>query len=185
MNKHIIIAGVSRSGKTTLALKLSKLGYSHYKMDSVIRGMCFSLNINQHNWLNISPMLANILNTIIIENTSDTVFSEEQYVLDVTHLFPKDVSLIDLSNTQIVFLGYDTISAIEKFEQVRKYDKNYYWSSKLSDQQLLEMIEVNIKFSKYLKEECNKYNIPYFDTSFNREKKIEQVKMYLLDNKKS
>ena len=32
--KHIIIAGASRSGKTTLALKLAKHGFIHYKMDS-------------------------------------------------------------------------------------------------------------------------------------------------------
>lgn len=185
MNKHIIIAGVSRSGKTTLALELSKLGYTHYKMDSVIRGVCFSLNLNRHDWKNLSKILSTILNTIIIENTSDTVFLEEKYVLDVTHLFPRDISLIDLSNTEIVFLGYDTISVQEKCEQIRMYDKENYWSSKLSDEELLKITKLNIEFSKYIKEECNKYNIPYFDTSFNREEQIEHVKRYLLDNNKN
>ena len=37
--KHIIIAGASRSGKTTLALKLAKHGFVHYKMDSIKRGI--------------------------------------------------------------------------------------------------------------------------------------------------
>ena len=37
--KHIIIAGASRSGKTTLALKLAKHGFIHYKMDSIKRGI--------------------------------------------------------------------------------------------------------------------------------------------------
>ena len=37
--KHIIIAGASRSGKTTLALKFKKEGFVHYKMDTIKRGL--------------------------------------------------------------------------------------------------------------------------------------------------
>ena len=37
--KHVIIAGASRSGKTTLSLKLRERGFTHYKMDTIKRGL--------------------------------------------------------------------------------------------------------------------------------------------------
>ena len=40
MKKHVIIAGVPRSGKSTISQKISAhLGYQHISMDSVIAGI--------------------------------------------------------------------------------------------------------------------------------------------------
>lgn len=182
MTRHILIAGACRSGKTTLSLKLAKEGYMHYKMDSIKRGICKSFNIDGHDWLNLSHKMANIINTIILENYSDTVFLEEQYVLDVSHLLPKDTFIIDRNKTLILFLGYSKNSLEEQVKLIREHDQDYYWSSKLSDQQLVEMIKKNIEFSKYLESECLKYDIPYFDTSLDRENKINEIKQYILNN---
>lgn len=40
MKKHMIIAGVPRSGKSTLSQRISKdFGYQHISMDSIIAGI--------------------------------------------------------------------------------------------------------------------------------------------------
>lgn len=39
MRKHLVLMGASSARKTTLALKLSNLGYLHYKMDSIKSGI--------------------------------------------------------------------------------------------------------------------------------------------------
>lgn len=40
LKKHIIIAGVPRSGKSTISQKISNnLGYQHISMDSIIAGI--------------------------------------------------------------------------------------------------------------------------------------------------
>lgn len=182
MEKHIIIAGTCRSGKTTLSLELSKEGYTHYKMDSIKRGICSAFNINGNDWLNLSPKISFILNTIITENSTDTVYLKEKYVLDVSYLFPKDAISINRNNTLIIFLGYSKNTVEKQAELIRINDKDYYWSSKLSDNELIEMTKRNIEFSKYLESECIKYNIPYFDTSFDRDKQIKKIKKYILVN---
>lgn len=182
MKQHIIIAGTSRAGKTTLSLELSKVGYTHYKMDSIKRGICEAFNIDKHDWINISPKIAIILDRMIKDNSTDIVYLKEKYVLDVSHLLPKDVSYIDKKNTLIVFLGYYKNILEDQVKLIRNNDLDYYWSSKLSDKELIEMTKKNIEYSKYLEEECRKYHLPYFDTSINRDKKLKKIKKYILEN---
>lgn len=182
--KHIIIAGTCRSGKTTLSLELAKLGYIHYKMDSIKRGICEIFNVNQHDWEKLSPKIAKLMSIIIKENFTDTVSDRELYVLDTCHLFPKDIDLLDLNTTIIAFLGYSNITVEERLEEMRKYDNDNYWSKNIPDEQLLKMISYNIKFSKYLEDQCKQLNIPYFDTSFNRDEVLNTAKEFILTNNK-
>ena len=62
---HVIIAGTARSGKTTLSLLLNEYGYTHYKMDSIKRGICESFGLKYDNWEDVSPIMCNIINKII------------------------------------------------------------------------------------------------------------------------
>ena len=62
---HVIIAGAARSGKTTLSLMLNKYGYTHYKMDSIKRGICESYELKYDDWKDISPIMCRIINRVI------------------------------------------------------------------------------------------------------------------------
>ena len=179
MKKHVIIAGASRAAKTTLSIELTKSGYEHYKMDSIVRGMCDIFDLDSHNWIDLSPKLAKFMDTIINENETDTVKDYEKYVLDIPYLFPKDVKLIDSKNVIIIFLGYAHITKEEMLLNMRKHDKDNYWCKNIPDDKLLEMIDNNIKFSKYLEKECNKLGIPYFDTSLYRSNTLREIKKYI------
>ena len=105
--KHIIIAGASRSGKTTLALKFKKEGFVHYKMDTIKRGLDNNFYDGRISlWSDASPKFANLIERIIDEAKTDIILDEEWYVIDTCHLYPKDIAKIDLTNTLVVFLGY-------------------------------------------------------------------------------
>ena len=73
LNRHVIIAGTPRAGKTTICLELLKYGFVHYKMDSIKRGICEAFGYDQHDWDFLNEKIAKIINTIINENKTDTI----------------------------------------------------------------------------------------------------------------
>ena len=176
---HIIVAGSARSGKTTLSLMLKNRGYVHYKMDSIKRGICEAYNLQYDNWDEVSVIMATIINRIIKDQTTDTNYLKEDYLFDIPFLYPKDLDLIDINNTLVIFLGYSKLSIEENFNNIRKYDKDNYWTNNINDETLKKMCQENIEFSKYLESECNKYNIPYFDTSYNREEILKKIIIFI------
>ncbi len=180
-NKHIIIAGTPRAGKTTLCLELLKYGFIHYKVDSIKRGICKAFGYDQHDWKFLNEKITEIINTIIHENGTDTVYGYEYYAMDTVHMLPEDTKLIT-EDALIIYLGYTDIKPEEKVAEMRKYDKRYYWSSYLSDEDLLKMIEADIDLSKMIKKDCKKYKIKYFDTSHKRDEVLKEALDYIIEN---
>lgn len=166
---HVIIAGAARSGKTTLSLMLNKYGYTHYKMDSIKRGICESYKLVYDDWEGVSPIMCKIINRIIQDNKTDTNFGMEKYLFDTPFLYPKDIEMIDTSETKVIFIGYAHIDVEEELGLIRKYDKENFWTNKISDDELRKWTYDNIEFSKYLENECEKLGIPYYDTSKDRD----------------
>ena len=177
---HIIIAGAARAGKTTLSLMLNNEGFTHYKMDSIKRGICEAYNLKYDSWDEVSTVMSIIINRIIEDNKTDTNFLKEKYLFDIPFIYPKDLSLINTEDTLVIFLGYAKASAAKHFLKIRNNDASNLWTSKLDDETLAKNVKENIEFSKKLERECKKYNIPYFDTSFNREEVLKEAKEFIL-----
>ena len=181
---HVIIAGTARSGKTTLALMMNKYGFTHYKMDSIKRGIFETFDLKNDNWEEVSPIMCNIINRVILDNKTDTNYNLEKYLFDTPFIYPSDIKNIDTSDTLVVFLGYSKISVEEEVRLIRENDKEYYWTTKIDNQKLREWTIENIEYSKHLEEECKKLNFKYFDTSFNRDEVLEEAKNYILERSK-
>ena len=178
--KHVIIAGASRCGKTTLSLKLRKLGLVHYKMDSIKRGIDNNFwNGYKDDWRKVSPHMAKLINTMIKDNKTDIVNNKEYYLIDTCHLYPTDIIKYDIKNTIIVFIGYSEVNIDKKLKQIRKYDKNV-WSNDIDDNEMKYGISLGVEYSKITKEECKKYNIKYFDVSKNFKKVLKEVYDYIM-----
>ena len=90
---HVIIAGAARSGKTTLSLMLNEYGFTHYKMDSIKRGMCETQVLDPNEWDKISSIMCSIINRIIEDYKTDTNYLKEKYLFDTPFLYPKDIEL--------------------------------------------------------------------------------------------
>lgn len=179
MNKHIIIAGCTRTGKTTLARMFRSEGFNHYKMDTIKRGI--ENNFVEGNfklWSEVSCKMAKLIERIILESRTDLTV-EDHYVIDTCHVYPKDLAKLKLENVIIVYLGYPDITKEEKLKYIRKYDKKNTWSPTKSDEFFLENTPLDIEFSKDALEECKKYNIAFFDTSKNFKKTILDAYKYI------
>lgn len=180
---HVIIAGAARAGKTTLSLILKDCGFIHYKMDSIKRGICDAYNLKYDEWESLSPIMCKIIDRMIKDNKSDITYLQESYLFDIPFLYPKDLELIDIEDTIVIFLGYADLTWQENFANIRKYDAPNLWTNKASDNVLEGWCKENVAFSKYLKRECERLSIPYFDTSHNRDTVIENVVKYILERK--
>ena len=166
--KHIFIGGVAKSGKSTLAEKLCQnKNYNHIPLDYFASSLkhnfpetkiTSNVIINEESSKNLSLLLSRVIN---IMNDK-----EEPFIIDSAHILPKHIiEYIDLNKCDIYYIGYPNITKEDKFNILRKYDKETDWSRKRTDEELLNSIDKLITLSKQIEQECLELNIPFIDTS--------------------
>ena len=85
--KHVILAGASRCGKTTISLKLKNLGLVHYKMDSIKRGIDKNFwDGYKDDWVSVSPHMAKLINVMLSDYQTDIVKDKEYYLIDTCEM---------------------------------------------------------------------------------------------------
>ena len=165
MEKHLIIAGISRGGKTSICKEIvKKLDYQYIGMDRIVRAFQNHFPktgiVHNNRFFNVSPHLAPVLNSMLEDNIEDKV------LIDTYHLVPEDYAkYINQEICNICFIGFPDISVEEKFKQMRKYEQRQE-----DKQKCKRLIEV----SQFLKAECEKWNVPFLNTSYEREKAIAE-----------
>lgn len=175
--KNIFIAGVARSGKSTLAEKICKnMNYNHFPLDYITSSLKKNFpecNINSNVIINhSSKKLSLLLSTVF--NIMDT--KDELFIIDSAHIMPKDiVEYINRDNWDIYYVGYPNISSQDKFNLIRKYDTESDWTSKRTDEDLLDTLEKLIHISKEIEHQCHELNIPFIDTSEDLLKSIDKA----------
>lgn len=166
--KHIFIGGVAKSGKSTLAEKLcNSKEYNHIPLDYFTSSLkhnfpeikiTSNVVINEESSKNLSLLLSRVIS---IMNDK-----EEPFIIDSAHILPKHIiEYIDLNKWDIYFIGYPNITKEDKFNLLRKYDKETDWTRKRTDEELLDTLDKLINISKEIELQCKKYNIPFIDTS--------------------
>ena len=179
MKKHIIIAGASRSGKTTLATRLKDLGYIHYTMDSIKRGI-YNGNFMEgkgSNWKEVSPKMTKLIERLIQDNKEDINYNVEFYVIDVGTIYPEDaITLNKMDNVILMFLGYPDVDVSWKVHQMQKYDKALNsWTKNLPEDQITGMVNFSVGFSKEVRKQCLENNIMFFDTGYNQREVLDEI----------
>lgn len=180
MKKCLIIAGISRGGKTTTCYEImKKMNYQYMQMDIIVRA--FQDNFPETGithadlFFNVSKKLAPFLNTCVES------FEKGNLLMDVYQLTPEDyVKYINRDVCDVCFIGYPDISVEEKFCEMRKYEQREEDNQK-TDEELKQKCQKLVGQSKYLKTECEKWNVPFLNTSFDREKVIENYVSFLLN----
>ncbi len=185
MKKHIIIAGVPRSGKSSISQIIAKrFGYQHISMDSIIAGIekVFpETGINSdadtdllENIQYISSKMALFIKAMIDSGE----YNECDYgmVIDIFQLLPMHyMQHIDSSLCDIYYLGTSEVTPKERYELLKKYDtpKDYtYYKSE--DENRKNCVDI-VMISKKLKEQCTIYHLPYYDTSYHREETFKVI----------
>ena len=185
MKKHIIIAGVPRSGKSTISQRISEdLGYQHISMDSIIAGIervfpetGINSDADTDLWENIryiSSKMALFIRAMIDSGE----YNECNYgmVIDIFQLLPQHyIQYIDSSVCDIYYFGTSEVTPEERYELLKKYDTPKDYTYYKSDEENKKNCVSIVKISKNLKEQCKIYKLPYYDTSYNREQIFESI----------
>lgn len=178
-----ILGGSPRSGKSTIGRKLVKeKAIPFFCIDFLITSLqeVKPLNI-QHGqpfigkaenlWPLVKPLLIHLLQ------------EESNYLVEGDGILPKHVlELMKQYPTEIksCFVGFSQADLNQKFKDIREFVGKGDWTKRIDDMKLKQNIEDMIEFSNYLKNECSKYNIPYFDSSNNNfNDYLESVFQYL------
>lgn len=180
-----LLGGSPRVGKTTLSKKFtSETGIPSFGLDYLKMGLARGLpelGVNPNGGdLNIAkqiwPIVKGMAMTYIENN--------EEYLLEGTYLLPEYVAeLQQMCGNQIrsCFIGYAEIDTAEKVRHIREYGEQndeMDWSSD-NEEEAKEKVEFLKKFSVYIKTECNKYGLTYFENATDHKKAIVDIIHFL------
>ena len=184
--KNVIILGCPRAGKTTLAGLLNKkLNMNIISIDSLVsafRDNFQETNINHHAPINqksldLSPFVYSYAKKITHE------YPYHNFVIEGWHVLPIDIiPLFDIKNYLIICLGYPDANVETMFNLIRRHDTHYSTTVNLSDEKLKGLVTKSIQWSKELLKQSSAFNIPFFDTSINRNIKLDEIFEYIKQN---
>lgn len=178
-----ILGGASRSGKTLLSRRVvSEKGIPYFPLDALFGGLVSGV-----------PQLGVAYNESFIDRAEKMwpvakpvlgfFFHEERdFLIEGDTILPNQVNELVREGNRLksCFMGYAELNKEEKLALVRTYHQGELdWTKGISDEEMLVLIDEMIQFSKYLKEECAKYGIRYFDISHDFEKPREDAFNYL------
>lgn len=180
-----ILGGTSRSGKSIISRRfVTERQIPFFCIDFLTTSLqeIPTLNIKhglpflekaEKLWPLIKPMLIHLLK------------EEPQYLIEGDGLLPNQIVelLSEFPNDiKTCFVGFSEIDPQEKLKQVRKFGGNMDdWTKNIPDEELIKHIKAMVEFSKYLKSECTKYGISYFESSNNFPEYLEKVFQYLIN----
>lgn len=91
------------------------------------------------------------------------------------------VQYINRDLFDIVVLGYPKLKPEEAFAIVRQTEKTTDYTVNMSDEHLLDLLTRHINHSKQFKEDCSQLGVDFVDTSYNRQKVLDNLLKRLSD----
>lgn len=181
---NYIIAGTSRSGKTMLANKICRnlKGFSKISIDNIIGAFEHTIpqvNINFKGGCGNQILLSDFIDKFLIGAMDKDNDIGLNYVLEGDGIhFSKLLELNKNKNIKIIILGKPSLSVQEYVDEIRYYEGKYLyseWTKSLNDIELTNLCETWINRSKEYKNLCIKYNILFYDTSYQQEIVINDI----------
>ena len=121
--KNLLIAGVAKSGKSTICEKIcEEEKYNHIPFDYITA----SMKRNYPEWGVKSDVIINdtskILCTLFKTITDIINDTDEKFIIDCAHIYPHDiVNKLDLNKWKIIFVGYPNIDVDENMDIAQMY----------------------------------------------------------------
>ena len=194
MKNNIIIAGVPRAGKSTISHRLSRrFGYQHVSMDSINAGfekVFPRLGIDTSAKMPPLDILRNISGKIapFIRAMLDSGEYDEftpGMALDVFQLLPGDyMKHLHGCNCEIFYFITSDVTPEERFRLLKTHDVEKDHTFHKTDDELWAMCENLIIESTYMKEQCIRYNLPYYETARDREEVFKQFFKMLAETRR-
>jgi len=196
--KNILIAGPSRSGKSTLAQKLhNELNYFVINIDklaAIFQDAYPQLNIRL-NWDrektadNIAPFLGHFLGMFSSSGGrgllpySHGAVEDNHFVLEGGYFhFEKILPILKAYGIEnlkdrfvLIGLTQNKKTADEFVGDFKKYDTEGDWTYHFNEDELKEIAEDNLSFGRFVSEYLLQYGFTVYDTSKERERVLNQI----------
>lgn len=180
-----ILGGVSRNGKSIIARKLLlQRAIPYLSTDALVTALQEGAsNLGIRNGQQFA-LKAKKIWPIVKSLMEYQIYGDKNYLIEGDAILPSQISELINSHPhkiKVCFVGFSEISPQNKLKKIREYKRGKYdWTEALSDRELLNLIKDMINISKYLKRECQKYNLPYFDSSKNFQEYRKKVFQYFI-----
>lgn len=159
------------------------MGYQHISMDSIIAGIenvCPETGINtdaaaepRKNLEFISSKVAPFIRAMMDSGEYDEC--DYGVVIDVYQLLPKDyVQFLKSDRCEIYYFLSSDVTATERFEILKKFDTPKDYTYYHSEEENKKDCEDIVNISHFMKEQCVSCDLPYFETSHNRETVLDK-----------
>ena len=193
--KNILIWGVPRSGKSTLAYMIrQEFGHSVIQLDAiksvydVVRpedkiSARETTNFDESRMM--AKMVTRLIQCLSWGNACGEFHVYEGVSFDMDTILlslPKEKFPVSLDNFIIICLGYSEITPEEKVEEITRYETTSDWSYRESMESKLEHSKAYCEESKFVKETAKRLELKYFDVSFNRDMVLDEVMQYIKQN---
>ncbi len=193
--KNIIIAGPSRAGKSTLARKINEeLNYFVISVDKLVATfqkaypqLDIRLNWNREKTTdNIAPFLGHFLGAFSschddangLNAVEGNRFVLEGGYFNFERILPilRTYGIEELKDRFLLIgLVQNKKTVDEFFNDFRKYDTEADWTYGLDDDELREVCEDAISFSRSMTDHLVKYGFTIYDTSTDRGRILDQI----------
>lgn len=187
--KHLILTGVPRAGKSTLARRIAReLGFQHISMDSIIAGFeqCFpetgvdtGISVNKgKSSLEILRIISGKMAPFLRVMTSEEEYSQKNgpMVIDMYQLLPEDYVRSGLSATcRVLYLLTGDVTPRERFDIQKEFDTPEDYTYSLSDEDRMEGCEYLVEQSQLIRAQCEAHGLPFYETARNRERVFEEI----------
>ena len=171
--KNILIFGICRTGKSTFSKMIQKefTNYQIIEVDTIISALQKTIpNIPIgfiHDNLKENK-LPEFLNLFIQKNINKNG-KELGFIINGDSIMPDDLfKYFDLKNTIVYYFVTEKLSPNQILENCRKHDLSEEWTTRRTDEELLNHFKFYKKIENKIIADCKKYNIKCIDTSENR-----------------
>lgn len=178
--KNIAIFGASRAGKSTLADRIcEKFPHYHIIIGDAIRGAFSEVlpqnNINSKGGSGMIEDFPQFL-AFVFHRSIKKSGESFNYILDTCDISPeKAKELFDREDTQIIFLGFPKQTEEDHLNLIKQYETKKDWTYGRTEEYMKEHAKRWTENSRYFEQKCKELGIWFVDTSWNREKVLDET----------
>ena len=193
--KNIIIWGVPRSGKSTLAKMVrQEFGHSIIQLDAiksvydVVRPedkIYAPETANFDEAKMMAAMVTRLMKCLSWGNERGEFHVYEGVSFDMDTILPalpEGRFPVSIDNFIVICMGYAEISPEEKLKEILRYETEKDWTYRESIESKLAHCRVYCDESRTVKKTAERLGLKYFDISFEREKIFDEIMLYIKNN---
>ena len=192
--KSLVIWGVPRSGKTTLANRVRReFGHGVVQLDAMKRvydalrpedGIYASAMTNRAEARLMAAMLVPLIQCLSWRNALGEYHAFEGVGFDPDHVLPALAAgerAIPPESLIVLCLGYAEIEPEAKVREIERYETAADWSARYDVEEKLRLVQAYREESVAARETAARLGLRYFDVSFDREGVLEEAMTYIRD----